>query len=207
MQPLFRNGFLYGVSVLALVAGVGIASAQQPAQQPATPAQQPAVNDGKQLQDPKPEQDQKNAQETPSGKLGTIEPSALAPTEKPKDAAVLVDGKLTAPGSPADSQTVPAKYSPRNAELDELPTMAFPLPLTNEQKQQIYAALSKSNAPVAEVSAKPADQLSSSVALNDMPADATQQLPWMKDFKFIQLTDKVLLVSAPNMIVIGEISK
>jgi hypothetical protein len=207
MQPLFRNGFLYGVSVLALVAGVGIASAQQPAQQPATPAQQPAVNDGKQLQDPKPEQDQKNAQETPSGKLGTIEPSALAPTEKPKDAAVLVDGKLTAPGSPADSQTVPAKYSPRNAELDELPTMAFPLPLTNEQKQQIFAALSKSNAPVANLTAKPADQLPSSVALNDMPADATQQVPWVKDFKFVKLTDKVLLVSAPNMIVIGEISK
>jgi hypothetical protein len=203
MQPLFRNGFFYGVSVLALVAGVGIASAQQPA----TPAQQPAITDGKQLQDPKQEQDQKKAQELPSGKLGTNEPSTLAPTEKPKDAAVLVDGKLTAAGSPADSQTVPAKFSPRNAALDELPTMAFPLPLTDEQKQKIFAAISKSNAPVENLSAKPADQLAYSVAVNDMPADATQQVPWVKDFKFVKLTDKVLLVSAPNMIVVGEISK
>ena len=40
---------------------------------------------------------------------------------------VLVDGRLAVPGSPADSQTVPAKFSARNARLDELPIMALPL--------------------------------------------------------------------------------
>ncbi len=210
MQPLFRNGFLYGASVLALVAGLGIASAQQPespAQQPAAPAQQPAASDGKQLQSPKQEEMQEKAQETPSGRLGTNEPSALAPTEKPKDAAVLMDGKLTAEGTPADSQTVPAKFSQRNAALDELPTMAQPLPLSDQQKQQIFAAVSKSNAQVATITARPADQLPSSVALSDMPADAAQQVPWAKDFKIVRLADRVLVVSAPNMIVVGEIGK
>ncbi len=204
MQPLFRYGFRYGVSVLALVAGVGIATAQQPA---VNDGKQPAITGGKQLQDPKAEEDQKKAQQTPSGKLGTNEPSTLAPTEKPKDSAVLEDGKLTAAGSPGDSQTVPAKFSQRNAALDALPTMAQPLPLTDQQKQQIFAAVSKSNAPVATTAAKPADQLPMSVALNDLPADAAQQVPWAKDYKFVKLTDKVLVVSANNRIVVGEIGK
>ena len=197
MQPLLR----YGVSVLALAAGLSVAAAQQPA---ATDGKQ---LDGKQLQDPKQEQMQDKAQQTPSGKMGTNEPSALAPTEKPKDSAVLVDGKLTAEGSPADSQTVPAKFSQRNAALDQLPTMAQPLPLTDEQKQKIFAAVSKSNAPVANVTAKAADQLPTSVAINDMPADAAQQVPWAKDYKFVKLADKLLVVSAPNRIVVGEIGK
>ena len=34
-------------------------------------------------------------------------------------------GSRWVPGAPKDSQTVPAKYSARNAALDKLPTMAF----------------------------------------------------------------------------------
>ncbi len=56
------------------------------------------------------------------------------------------------PGAPADSQTVPSKFSERNAALDELPTMAFPLPLTDEQRQRIREAVSQ--APVEGATAR-----------------------------------------------------
>jgi hypothetical protein len=59
---------------------------------------------------------------SPSGKAGTHEPSANVPTH---DQPVLSNGALNVPGAPSDSQTIPAKFSERNAALDKLPTLAF----------------------------------------------------------------------------------
>jgi hypothetical protein len=74
------------------------------------------------LAQPEQQRATEKALQTPSGKTGTEEPSAHVPTE---DQAVLVNGALNVPGAPKDSQTVPAKYSARNAALDKLPIMAF----------------------------------------------------------------------------------
>jgi hypothetical protein len=137
------------LSTTALIAfGIATASAQganpnQPNGAP--PAQQgasPATNEGV-----KPTQDQsgsskvpaatdqqrqgEQAVSTPSGKTGKEEPTAHAPTQS---TAVFVDGKLNVPGAPADSQTVPAKFSERNDKIDKLPIMAMPLGLSDEQR-------------------------------------------------------------------------
>ena len=47
------------------------------------------------------------------------------------------------PSGPIGSfgQTIPAKFSKRNDTLDHVPTMAIPLPLTLEQRKQIYDAV------------------------------------------------------------------
>jgi hypothetical protein len=74
------------------------------------------------LTQPQQQRETEKALQTPSGKTGTNEPTANVPTE---DTAVLVNGALNVPGAPKDSQTVPAKYSARNAALDKLPIMAF----------------------------------------------------------------------------------
>jgi hypothetical protein len=74
------------------------------------------------LAQPQQEDQAKDAIHTPSGKAGTNEPSANVPTQ---DQSVLVNGALNVPGAPKDSQTVPAKFSARNAALDKLPIMAF----------------------------------------------------------------------------------
>ena len=74
------------------------------------------------LAQPEQQRETEKALQTPSGKTGTNEPTAEAPTQ---DQSVLVNGALNVPGAPKDSQTVPAKYSARNAALDKLPTMAF----------------------------------------------------------------------------------
>ena len=84
---------------------------------------------------------------------------------------VFENGRLVTPGAPADSQTVPAKFSERNNALDELPTMAFPLPLTDEQRQRIRAAVSK--VPVESANARPAELLPSGVNVRELPDQIT----------------------------------
>src|SRR6478752_6313608 len=54
-------------------------------------------------------------------------------------------GKLNElpPSGPIGSfgQTIPAKFSKRNDILDHVPTMAIPLPLSDQQRKQIYDAV------------------------------------------------------------------
>ena len=87
------------LSAIALLAGIGIATAQQA---------------------PPPADQAKPAQ------AGAEEPSSRTNAATPAPAEVLVDGRLTVPGAPQDSQTVPSKFSERNAKLDEEPLVKQP---------------------------------------------------------------------------------
>lgn len=99
--------FMISLSAVALLAGLGLAAAQQ---NPATmPSQSPPPVPAQQSQDHV--KSQQGGKEEPSSHISTI----AVPDE------VLHDGKLTATGSPEDSQTVPSKFSTRNAKLDQLP--------------------------------------------------------------------------------------
>ncbi len=85
----------FTLSAIALLAGIGVAAAQQ--QIPANQATNP-IGDG-------PFKSQQGGKEEPSSHASGAN----------KD-AVFVDGKLNVPGAPPDSQTVPSKFSERNAE-------------------------------------------------------------------------------------------
>jgi hypothetical protein len=50
------------------------------------------------------------------------------------------------------------------------------------------------DAPVANVSA-PDSTLPSSVALQDLPASVTHEIPMVQGYKFVKLDDRILLVS------------
>jgi hypothetical protein len=119
---------------------------------------------------------------------------------------VFVNGQLAVPGAPADSQTVPAKFSERNAKLDAVPIMALPLALSDEQKRRIAASVAKSGTPVAQISAKPADVLPATTPVSELAADVKADVPAASDLRFIRTGDKILLVRAPNMVVTGEIA-
>lgn len=95
------------LSTIALLAGLGFAAAQQ---NPSTmPSQSPPPVPAQQSQDHV--KSQQGGKEEPSSHI----PTTTMPNE------VLRDGKLTATGAPEDSQTVPSKFSTRNAKLDQLP--------------------------------------------------------------------------------------
>ena len=58
---------------------------------------------------------------------------------KAGDSPAFVNGAV--PGGEPDGQTVPAKYSERNAKIDDMPIMAYPLALTQEQRQELQRRL------------------------------------------------------------------
>jgi hypothetical protein len=97
-----------------------------------------------QLSDPGQQQRHDNMIQTKPGQGGKEEPSSHAPTASETD--IFVNGKLVVPGAPAESQTEPAKFSERNARIDAMPIMAYPLGLSDEQKQRIVESIAKRQA-------------------------------------------------------------
>ena len=173
---------------LALLAGVSIAAAQQQANDPNQQAPANPQGDG-------PFKSQQGGKEEPGSHSSGV-----------SSTAVFVDGKLAVPGAPADSQTVPSKVSERNARLDKVPTMAAPVVLTDEQKHRIIESVGKGDASVAQFNAKPADVLPATTQTSELSNDVKADVPMTSDLRYIRLKDKILLVRAPNMTVIGEIA-
>src|SRR5437899_3181200 len=137
---------------LAFVGSVGLAAGQQPS--PPADAQQRSQ--------------QENAQQTPSGKMGKEEPSSHAPSAQPQQNAAFVNGALAVPGAPANTDTVPAKYSQKNAADDELITLAYTFKTpTDEQRRAIYQALK--DQPASAFNADIGTKLPPGIALRPLP--------------------------------------
>jgi hypothetical protein len=178
---------LIQASVLALtvLGGIGIAVAQQPSPPP----------------DPQQRSQQQNWQHTESGKMGKEEPSSHAPTEKPPQNAVFVDGALAVPGAPADTDTVPAKFSAKNAADDQLVTVGYTFKnLSDEQRGAIYQALKDQPAGPA-FNADVGVVLPLSVKLNAMPDEIARHVPQTKDYQYAVADNRVLLVSPTRIVV------
>ncbi|MEA2949752.1 MAG: hypothetical protein QOI40_5082 [Alphaproteobacteria bacterium] len=161
-------------------------------------AQQPAPSAGGQQQ-----QQQERAQQTPAGKAGTEEPSSHAPASTPQDNAVFVNGALAVPGAPTDTDTVPAKYSAKNAADDKLITVAYTFKsLTADERQLIYQSLkdqqtgSAFNADIGAV-------LPVAVELHALPGEVTARVPQTEGYQYSVAGNRILLVSPPTRIVVG----
>jgi hypothetical protein len=108
----------------------------------------------------------------------------------------------------ATGQTMPAKLSAENDALDKMPIMAHPLPLSDQQKRMVYDSLAASSeAETRGIMVGPANALPADVTMHDLPQKLIEQVPALKGYKFVKLVDKIVIVSPPNRIVVGEISK
>jgi hypothetical protein len=205
-------------TVIALTASLGLAVAQQTtpeAQQVAptgpgatgsgTPARSPqsgAEHPGNAAANPEQQRQGEQTLQTKSGQNAKEEPStkpAAANQEAP-----FLDGKLNVPGAPADSQTVPAKFSERNAAIDKKPILGF-LELTPEQRRAVFDAVKATDTPVVSSNAKVTEELPSSVALHELPLSVVDQVPELRQLKYVRLNDRILLVYPPSWIVVGEV--
>ena len=81
--------------------------------------------------------------------------------------------------------------------------MAFPLPLTDEQRQRIRAAVSKVT--VETANARPAELLPSGINVRELSDQITTEIPAMRNLGYVRTADRILLISPPNRIVVGEI--
>jgi hypothetical protein len=116
------------------------------------------------------------------------------------------------PSGPIGSfgQTIPAKFSKRNDTLDRVPTMAIPLPLSDEQRKQIYdAVMADSSQPVAGADAlKPASELSTNQALNGMRPlpESVRGIDGVQRLYYVKAKGKILLIEPATRTVVGEIA-
>jgi len=116
------------------------------------------------------------------------------------------------PSGPIGSfgQTIPAKFSKRNDILDHLPTMAIPLPLTQEQRKQIYdAVMAEKSQPVVGADAlELASELSPNQALNGMRPlpESVRGIDGVSRLYYIKAKDKVLLIEPNVRTVVGQIT-
>ena len=115
----------------------------------------------------------------------------------------------TAPNGPigATPQTMPSSVSSENAKLDKTPIMAQPLKLNDDEKRMISQSLANVEVATQAIDTAPADMLSADVKLFDLPEKVSEQVPGLKGYKYVKLADKIVIVSAPNRIVVGEIAR
>jgi len=176
---------LLWTSALALVfaGSVGLAAAQQ--QSPPADAQQRSQ--------------QENAQQTPSGKMGKEEPSSHAHTQ-PQPNAAFVNGALAVEGAPANTDTVPAKYSQKNAADDKLITVAYTFKtLSDDQRRAIYEAL-KGQPAGSAFNADIGTELPPGIELRSVPDDLAARVPQTKDYRYAVTHDRVLLVGTSRVV-------
>jgi hypothetical protein len=134
------------------------------------------------------------------------EAEARAALMMPDDGAVSIGG----PGPfGATMETMPDKFSQRNELLDHVPTTIWPLPLNNQQREQIYqAAMADNSQPAAGAAAlKIGSFLSSEQARDEQPLpQAVAGIDGLHGLKYIKGKDKILLVRPPNGFVVDEIT-
>jgi glucose/arabinose dehydrogenase len=185
MEALMRRDLLRtGAFALAFAGSVGISAAQQPS--PPADAQQRSQQD--------------KAQQTPSGKTGKEEPSSQAATAQPQQNAVFVNGALTVPDAPANTDTTPAKFSQKNAADDELITIAYTFKtLSDDERRAIYEAL-KGQPAGSAFNADIGTELPSGIELRPVPDDLAARVPQTKDYSYAVTQDRVLLVGTSRVV-------
>ncbi|HEX5211446.1 MAG TPA: hypothetical protein VFW22_06915 [Pseudolabrys sp.] len=109
----------------------------------------------------------------------------------------------------ATGQTMPAIFSQRNDVIDRVPTMALPLPLSDESRARIYRAVMADKTPAADDAARlaPAGQLTSNQALNEthpLPA-SVNGIAGVGQLGYIKTRSKVFLVEPNTRIVVDEL--
>ena len=117
-----------------------------------------------------------------------------------------------APSGPIGSfgDTLPAKYSQRNDILDRVPIMALPLPLTDQQRKQIYDAVmaDKSQPVVGADALQPASELSTDQTLNGMRPlpESVRSIEGLGKLQYLKANNRVLLVEPSTRTVVDQIT-
>jgi Protein of unknown function (DUF1236) len=177
--------------IVALICGAGLALAQQP-----PPAGQPA---------PAAEQ-QQTGQQTPIGKAGIEEGSAQVPSAPQ---GPFVNGALAVPGAPANTDTVPAKYSAKNDADDHQIIAAYTFKtLTPEQRRAIVQALKQGpGAPAApRLKAELGQVIPPAVQLRPVPDEVAAKVPQTKGYQYAATDTGVVLVSPATRYVAGALA-
>src|SRR5262245_26223071 len=123
-----------------------------------------------------------------------------SPDPSPPANAVFVNGTLAVPGAPANTDTVPAKFSAKNAADDKLITIAYTFKtLTDEERRAIYQALK--GQPTAAFNADVGTEVPPGVELHPVPSEVAARVPQTLGYRYVVGNDRVLLVGTTRIVV------
>jgi hypothetical protein len=147
------------------------------------------------------------AQQTPSGKMGKEESSSHAGTAKSQDIAVLVNGALAVPGAANDTDTVPSKFSEKNAADDRLLTVAYTFKLLSpEERSAIYQRL-KGQPGGSAVKVDIGTKVPLTIEMRVVPDELILRVPQTRGYYYTVAGNEVLLVSPLTRAVVGVFSE
>ena len=136
--------------------------------------------------------------------LGRAAPAAqkqLSPNASPPANVVFVNGALAVPGAPANNDTVPAKFSAKNAADDELITIAYTFKtLTDDERRAIYQSLKDQPAGSA-FDADIGTKVPPGIELRPVPDEVAARVPQTRDYRYAVAKDRVLLVGTSRIVV------
>jgi len=123
-----------------------------------------------------------------------------AAEQPPAQNNVFVNGALAVPGAPMNTDTVPAKFSAKNAADDELITIAYTFKtLTDDERRAIYQALK--DQPAGSVfNAAIGTKLSPGIELRPVPEELAARVPQTRDYRYAVAKDRVLLVGTGRIV-------
>ena len=122
------------------------------------------------------------------------------PNASPPANAAFVNGALAVPGAPANTDTVPAKFSAKNAADDKLITIAYTFKtLTDDDRGTIYQALK--GEPAAAVNADVGTKLPSGVELRPVPDEVAARVPQTRGYRYVVANGCVLLVGTSRIVI------
>jgi hypothetical protein len=202
---MIMHKHLICASTLLFALGCAPLWAQQPREQPKrdglsvqrSPKQSPAPgspNQQKQLED---------WQHTESGKMGKEEPSSQAETPKPPRTAAFTNGALTTAGAPTDVDTVPAKFSERNARDDQLILVAYTFKNLSDQERRDVVQAIKGEPGTTAFNGDVGTVVPFATELRLVPDALAGRVPQAKGFQYLNTGDRVLLISPLTRIVVG----
>src|SRR5262245_46032815 len=139
-------------------------------------------------------------QEAGLGRAAAAAQQQPPPNAGPPANAVFVNGALAVPGAPANTDTVPAKFSAKNAADDKLITIAYTFKtLTDEERRAIYQALK--GQPAAAFNADVGTELPLGVELHPVPNEVAARVPQTRGYRYVVANDRVLLVGTSRIVV------
>jgi hypothetical protein len=139
-------------------------------------------------------------QEAGLGRAAAAAQQQPPPNASPPANVVFVNGALAVPGAPANTDTVPAKFSAKNAADDKLITIAYTFKtLTDEERRAIYQALK--DQPPAAFHADVGTELPLGVELHPVPNELAARVPQTRGYRYVVAKDRVLLVGTGRIVV------
>src|SRR5215470_5536178 len=124
-----------------------------------------------------------------------------AAEQPPTQNNVFVNGALAVPGAPANTDTVPAKFSAKNAADDELITIAYAFKtLTDDERRAVYQALKDQPAGSA-LNADIGTKMPPGIELQPVPDEVAARVPQTRDYRYAVAKDRVLLVGTGRIVV------